>query len=132
MRSTAYCRASVLLVASLAARDVLHQLQQGGAVLDALFERGVRLLEGRFGPFALGDVAGNLRGADDSACTIPDGRDRQRDVAPGAILVHTLGLVMVEAFPTLEAHEDSGKSSDKSGGIRRESGLPRTSAAVYP
>ena len=32
------------------ARDVLHYLQQGGALLDPLFEGGLRLLQRR-GPF---------------------------------------------------------------------------------
>jgi hypothetical protein len=34
----------------------------------------------RFAPFALGDIAGNFRRADDFAVNIPNGRNRQRDV----------------------------------------------------
>jgi hypothetical protein len=34
----------------------------------------------RFSPFALGDIAGNLRRADDFVVNIPNGRNRQRDL----------------------------------------------------
>src|SRR5262252_10597640 len=55
------------------------------------------------------NVAGNLRGPDDQASTIPDGRDSEGDIESGAILVQPLGLVMVDALPTLQVFEQMGK-----------------------
>ena len=82
---------------------------------------------GRLGLLACRNVAGNLRGPNDPASTIPDGRDGRR-IQSGAILVQPLGLVMVDAFPTLQAFEKMGKIIDKSGGTRRVSGWPMTSS----
>src|SRR5215467_8999749 len=53
------------------------------------------------GLLACCDVAGNLRGPDDLASTIPDRRDGEGDIQSSAILAQPLGLVMVDAFPML-------------------------------
>src|SRR5215468_10190047 len=55
------------------------------------------------------NVAGNLRGPDDPSSTIPDGRDSEGDIESGTILVQPLGLVMIDALPTLQAFEQMGK-----------------------
>ena len=64
---------------------------------------------GRLSLFACRNVAGNLRGSNDPASTIADGRDGEGDIEPGAILVQPLGFVMVDALPTLQAFEKMGK-----------------------
>src|SRR5499426_3612301 len=63
----------------------------------------------RLSLLACRNVTGNLRGPDDQASTIPDGRDSEGDIESGAILVQPLGLVMVDALPTLQAFEQMGK-----------------------
>ena len=54
-----------------------------------------------------GDVAGDVRGADDAEDRIADGRDRERDVDPRAVLANALGLVRLDAFPAANALENA-------------------------
>src|SRR5262249_20964467 len=58
---------------------------------------------GRPGLLACCDVAGNLRGPNNPASAIPDRRDSEGDVQSIAILVQPLGLVMIDALPSLQA-----------------------------
>ena len=55
------------------------------------------------------NVAGNLRGPDDPASTIPDRRDGEGDIQASAIFVQPLSFVMIDALPTLQAFEQMWK-----------------------
>src|ERR1700684_1389167 len=59
-----------------------------------------------FGLFARGDVAGDLRSADDGAVGVLDRRDAERDRNPAAVLALPDRLVVVEAVAAADARED--------------------------
>src|SRR6202051_3746032 len=59
-----------------------------------------------FGPLARGDVAGDLRGADDSTVRVLDRRDAQRNRKPAAVLALTDRLIVIEALAAPDALED--------------------------
>src|SRR4029079_19198042 len=61
-------------------------LQQAGAFGDRILQLST-----------LGDVAGDLRGADDRALAVTDRRDRQRDIERSPILRDAHGLVVLDA-----------------------------------
>src|SRR3546814_2911967 len=60
----------------------------------------------RLGVF--GDVAGDLRGADDRPVGRPDWRDRQRDRDQAAVLALAQGLEVVHALALANLGEDHG------------------------
>src|SRR6202011_5693943 len=53
-----------------------------------------------------GDVAGDLRRADDRAVRVADGRHRQRHIDERAVLAPADRLEMIDAFATPDALED--------------------------
>src|ERR1700680_429916 len=59
-----------------------------------------------FGLFARGDVAGDLRGADDDAVRVLDRRDAERNRDPAAVLALADRLVVIKAVAVLNAIED--------------------------
>src|SRR5580700_3857531 len=59
-----------------------------------------------FGLFARGDVAGDLRGADDDAVRVLDRRHAQRNGKLAAVLALADGLVMVETLAATNAGEN--------------------------
>src|SRR5580700_318796 len=59
-----------------------------------------------FGLFARGDVAGNLRGADDGAVRVPDRRDAERNRNAAAVFALPDGLVVIEAVAAPDALDD--------------------------
>jgi len=58
------------------------------------------------GALAVGDVARDLRRADDLAARPADGRDRERDVDARPVLADADGLVVLDALAADEARED--------------------------
>src|ERR1043166_357801 len=58
------------------------------------------------GALAVGDVARDLRRADDRAARPADGRDGERDVYEAAVLAHALRLVVLDALAGPQARED--------------------------
>ena len=114
--------------------QVSELLELGGRIERRRQERtglGEEVL-GHLGLLACRNVAGNLRGADDPASTIPDGRDGERDLEPGAIFVQPLGLVMVDAFPTLQAFEQMGKIIGQVGRHQEGEWLTNDFFGLYP
>ena len=91
--------------------QVSELLELGGRVERRRQERAGlgEEVPGRLGLLACRDVAGNLRGPNDPTSTILDRRDGEGNIQSSAILVQPLGLVMVDAFPTLQAFEKMGK-----------------------
>jgi hypothetical protein len=92
-------------------RRVVDVRQAGGAVklVGELIER--RLLVGAprqhgFAAFTRGDVAGDLRRADDDAAGVFDRRNAQRHVDAAAVLALPDGLVVVETFAAPDAGKD--------------------------
>ena len=89
--------------------DIVHR-RRAMQPLREIVERG--LLghvpdQSSLGALAVGDVAGDLRSADDPAVAIPDGRDRQGYVDQAAVLVLTYGLVVLDALAGADALQDS-------------------------
>ena len=60
-----------------------------------------------FGPFALGDVARNLRGADDRAVFVPYRRNGQRNVDDAAVLAAPDSLKVLDALAAPDTLQDS-------------------------
>ena len=58
------------------------------------------------GGLPLGDVAGNLRDADDRARVVEHRRDRQRDMQPPSVFGDPLGLEVVDALAATNTRED--------------------------
>src|SRR5579863_4605197 len=56
--------------------------------------------------FTLGDVAGDLRGADDSALRILDRRDAERNVHSASVFTHADRLVILDAFAAANPAEN--------------------------
>ena len=83
---------------------VLAAAQRFGLRAGALFPRQERLAF-RLNSPALGDVARDLRGADDVPRGTLDGRDGQRDVDPPTILCPPHRLEMVDDFAPADAGE---------------------------
>ena len=67
----------------------------------------------------------DLGGADDPAGAIPDGGDGQRDIDPGAILAHALGLIMLDALPTHEPLKQVGERIGHVGRDQERERLPQ-------
>jgi hypothetical protein len=85
------------------------EVQLGGDDPAHLVDGGERLgllAQRLLGRLPLGDVAGDLRGADDAPVGGPDGRDRQRDVYERAVLAAADGLVVLDALARADARED--------------------------
>src|SRR5262249_52953694 len=59
-----------------------------------------------FQPPSLGNVASDLRGADDRAYTVANRRDRQRDFERSTILRYPYGLKMLDALTLPDAREN--------------------------
>src|SRR5580700_5825034 len=59
-----------------------------------------------FGLFARGDVAGDLRGADDNTVRVLDRRDAERHRKAAAVLALADRLVVIEAVAAPDAFED--------------------------
>ncbi len=93
------------------------------------------------------DVTGDLRGADDPAVGRADGRDRERDIDPGAVLAQALRFVARHALALLDALDDEpllphalgrqehrdGSADDFVGGVSEEAlgaGAPDANDAV--
>ena len=93
-------------LARKAPRD--HGLDHREQVLGAVMQLAREQIPARLGLLALGDVARDLRCADDPARSVPDGRHGERDVEPAAILVAANGLVMVDALTAPDAVEYAG------------------------
>src|SRR5712691_11882934 len=92
--------------------DQVGELFELGARVERRRQERAGLSEevpGCLGLLACRNVAGNLRGPDDPARTVLDGRDGKGDIQSGAILVQPLGFVMVDALPTLQAFKKMGK-----------------------
>src|SRR5262245_51544444 len=60
----------------------------------------------RFAPFALGDIAGNFRRADDFAVKILNGRNRQRNVDQASVLALANSLIMLDALTAPNTFEN--------------------------
>src|SRR5580704_17676125 len=56
-----------------------------------------------FGPLARGDVAGDLRGADDGTVRVLDRRDAERNRNPAAVLALPDRLIVIEAVAAPDA-----------------------------
>jgi hypothetical protein len=95
-------------------------------VLEFPEEQGLLLLR----PSALGDVAGDLRGADDPPLAVPERRYRERDLDQRAVLAAADGLVVLDALAAPDALEDPGLLVGMIGGISIRTDLPIASAAV--
>src|SRR4029077_4090556 len=65
------------------------------------------LAERLFRSLALGDVAPDLRGADDCTFSVRRGRNRQRNIDQAAVLMPAHGLVVVDGFTAADARENS-------------------------
>ena len=61
--------------------------------------------QGFFGALALGDVADDLRGADDLARSVHERGNRQGYIEPAAILRHARSLIMVDQFAPPEPRQ---------------------------
>jgi hypothetical protein len=81
-------------------------LKLGGPLGDALLQRLIQTAQFRFGLFALGDVPGDLRGADNPAVVGADRRDGQGDSDLPAVLVTPYRLVMLDPLTSLYLIED--------------------------
>src|SRR5204863_4119141 len=77
-------------------------------VLGAVMQLAGEQIPARLRLLALGDVARDLRGADNPARRVPDGRHGERDVEQAAILAAANGLVMVDALTAPNAVEYGG------------------------
>src|SRR5580700_3421734 len=73
------------------------------AVLAQLAFDAVALM---FGPLARGDVAGDLRGADDGTVRVLDRRDAERNRNPAAVLALPDRLIVIEAVAAPDAREN--------------------------
>ena len=74
---------------------------------DPTLEPAGILAQGGFvDPFALRDFAGDLRDADDLAVRIADGRDRQRDVNPPAVLGASYRFKMLDPLAATDPLQD--------------------------
>ena len=82
-----------------------HQDQVLRRFEDALPLLGLAV-QRRLGSLALGDVAGDLRGADDVACGGADRRDGERHVDALAVLVHTHRLEILDPFAAADLPEN--------------------------
>ena len=71
--------------------DPVERFRDGGALMEQPRAFQLRLPD-------RGDVADDLRGADDGSRCIPDGRDRQGDIEPPAILRDANSLEMIDAL----------------------------------
>ena len=58
------------------------------------------------GGLPLGDVAGNLRDADDRARVVEDGRDRQRDIEVASVFGEAFGLEVIDTLAATNTRED--------------------------
>src|ERR1043166_2601645 len=91
-------------------RDSGEELVLQAAGLLGLLPRALLAFEQALalGPGALvvGDVARDLRRADDRAARPADGRDGERDVYEAAVLAHALRLVVLDALAGPQARAD--------------------------
>src|SRR5262249_14718298 len=77
-------------------------------ILDAMAELGDEQIALFLGPLPIGDVAGNLGGADDSATEVPHRRYGEGDIDQAAILPAADGLVVVDALAAAKAGKNLG------------------------
>jgi hypothetical protein len=61
-----------------------------------------------FVTFALGDIAGDFRRADDFAFCIPDRRNGQRNIDPASVLSLTNCLIMLDALTASDTLQNRG------------------------
>src|SRR4029079_12696944 len=66
------------------------------------------LPEFSFGFLAIGDVAGDLRCADDASCAVAHRRDGQRNVQEAAVLPPANGFIMVDSLAIPHTRQDPG------------------------
>src|SRR5690349_4869835 len=79
--------------------QVLGRLEDALALLALALQRALRAL-------AVGDVAGDLGGADDLAIGGLQGRDSEDDVDLAAVLVAAGGLLLLDADAVADARQD--------------------------
>src|SRR6185437_8752720 len=108
------CRAEGL------SRDRLHGAKR---VLDPVLDFIEQQFSRRLGLLALGNVAGDFRGADDAPFRFPDRRQGQRDVYLRAVLALANGLIVLNAVASPNALENAGFLVLPLGGDQDQHGL---------
>jgi hypothetical protein len=81
-------------------------LYQGQQVLRAMVDFASKQSDVPLLALALGDVADNLHGPDDSAISISDGRKRQRYLDQASVLASANGFVVIDTLAALDTLQD--------------------------
>ncbi|OWK35345.1 hypothetical protein FRUB_09506 [Fimbriiglobus ruber] len=88
----------------------------GGRNFVAMFAPPAGLGQGPLATLDGGDVAGDLRRADEVAVGVANGQDRERDVDPAAAFGRPDRLEVVQSLPAPDALQMPRSSSNWSGG----------------